>query len=243
MPRETCFFERDPGLALARRAGVEGIGTLLLMFVATASGLQAHRLVPAEPALGLLFSALSIAGALAGLIVAFGAVSGGHFNPLITLLQWLARERSLRCTGAYVGAQAIGAIAGAVLADAIFSARADGATTAPDWTLGASEIAASMGLMVVVFGCARSGRRETGPFAVAAWLTAAILATPSASYANPAIALAAAFAAGPIGLRLDMVLFYIVMEIVGAMIAFAIIRYAFPAFTAEPGLQREEART
>src|SRR5581483_2696170 len=102
----TCFFERDPGLALARRSTAEGMGTLLLMFAATGAGLQAHRLFPSEPGMGVVIGALTVAGGLAGLITALGAVSGGHFNPLITALQWLGRERGLGCSLAYVGAQA-----------------------------------------------------------------------------------------------------------------------------------------
>jgi glycerol uptake facilitator-like aquaporin len=240
--RATCFVERDPGLALARRAGVEGIGTLLLMFVATASGLAASHLSPTEPVLGLLISAVAIAGALAGLIIALGAVSGGHFNPLITALQWLAAERSLRCTIAYIAAQSIGAIAGAGVADALFTAAPMSVQGNCSWAMGLSEIVASAGLMLVVFGCARSSRAETGPFAVAAWLTGAIVAMPSTSYANPAIALGAAFAAGPIGLGRQTALFYLAMEIVGALIALAIVSGAFPAARRQGEIQQGEAR-
>ena len=121
--------------------------------------LQTQRLFPAGPALGLLFSALTIAGTLAGLIVALGAISGGHFNPLITALQWLGRERDLRCTLAYIAAQIIGAVGGAVLANIVFNtgSNADG-PLGVSWTLGMSELVASAGLMVIVFGSARSRR-------------------------------------------------------------------------------------
>jgi len=210
------------------RASVEGIGTLLLMFAAAASGLQAHRLFPAEPAVGLLISALTIAGVLVGLIVALGAISGGHFNPLITALQWLGRERTSRCTLAYVCAQVVGAVGGSLLADGIFGVPAEGGSTDAAWTMGLSEAVASAGLMTVVFGCARSRRAETGPFAVGAWLTGAILATPSTSYANPAVAFGAVFAAGPIGLSPGTALLYAVGEVVGAVVAFTIVGYAYP---------------
>ena len=81
-----------------------------------------------------------------------------------------------------------------------------------NWRPTSSEVLATAGLMIVVFGCARSGKAETGPFALGAWLAGAIVATPSTSYANPAITLAALFASGPIALPADTASLYVVAE-------------------------------
>jgi glycerol uptake facilitator-like aquaporin len=81
---------------------------------------QVHHTSPSLPLLALLANAVATAGALVGLILAFGAVSDGHFNPLITTLQWLSRERNLRCTIAYCVAQMVGAVLGAFLANWLF---------------------------------------------------------------------------------------------------------------------------
>ncbi len=225
----TCFFEHDPTLALTRRAAAEGVGTLLLMLVATGSGLTAQHLFAGQPALGLLMSAGATAGALVGLIIAFGGVSGGHFNPLITGLQWLAGERRSDCTLAYIVAQIVGAIMGATLASLIFhGAKPPETPQVAGWFLALSEVVASGGLMIVVFGCARSGRAETGPFAVGAWLVGAIIATPSASYANPAIALGAIFASGPIALPLNTAFLYVPAEVAGALAAILIVTFVYP---------------
>jgi glycerol uptake facilitator-like aquaporin len=222
---QACFFERDPQAPIMRRASAEGVGTLLLVFVASSSGLTARALLGGNSALGLLLSALAIAGALTGVILAFGAVSGGHFNPLITGLQWLAGERPLDCTLAYFAAQLGGGVLGALLASTLFHTGGPIiGHTPPNWSMAASELVASAGLMTVVLGCVRGGRAEVGPFAVGAWLVAAIIATPSASYANPAIALGALFAAGPIALPLETVLLYIPAELVGALLAYFVIR-------------------
>ena len=96
------------------------------------------------------------------------------------------------------------------------------------WPATLSEVVASAGLMTVVLCCARSGRKETGPFAVAAWLLAAVVATPSASYANPAITIAAFFAGGPIALSLSQTLAYVPAEIAGALIALIPVSIAYP---------------
>src|SRR4051812_34120941 len=92
LPQGACFHERDPGVPLARRATAEAAGTLLVMLAVTGAGLTAQRLAPDAPTVGVLAVAVAAAGALIGLIVAFGTVSGGHFNPLITGLQWMAGE-------------------------------------------------------------------------------------------------------------------------------------------------------
>jgi len=227
--QEHCFLENDRQMPLARRATAEGVGTLLLMFAASGSGLEAQHLSPYHPFIGLIASAITIAGALVGLINAFGAVSGGHFNPLITGLQWLGGERRLNCTLVYVSSQLAGGIIGALLANAVFrSVRPPLATSPGLWSLTLSELIVSAGLMIVVFGCIRSGKVETAPFAVGTWLTAAIIASPSTSYANPAVTVGALFSAGPIALSFANVFAYVSAEVVGAILAFLIIMITYP---------------
>lgn len=223
----TCFHEADPALSLWRRAGAEGVGTLLLVLAASGAGIAASRLFVAVPGAVLPLMALVLAGALVSLIVAFGSVSGGHFNPLITGLQWLAGERGGICALAYVGAQMLGGIAGGWLAAWLWEVAARGAGGLR-WSGMAGELVASAGLMLVVFGSARSGRASTGPFAVGAWLVAGVLATPTTSYANPAVVLGALVAAGPLALGVGSALPYWLGEIAGALIALLLVGLLFP---------------
>jgi len=175
-----------------------------------------------------LLVGLSISGALVGLIVALGKISGGHFNPLITVSQWLAGERGALCTMVYVVGQVTGGIIGVFIANAVWVASMPRtAEIAPNVSLLVSEVVASAGLMTVVFGCARSSRWETGPFAVGAWLLAAIIATPSASYANPAVALAAICAKGPLALSSATGFQYVAAQVVGMILAITVNRLAF----------------
>ncbi|WP_226583763.1 aquaporin [Acuticoccus sediminis] len=215
-----CFFENDPSRALWRRAGAEGVGTALLLAAAVGGGLAAER-SGAAPAIALMIAA-SISGALVGLIVALGPVSGGHFNPLISALQWLAGERTGRCAAAYVAAQVVGALVGAVLAGALAPA-ATRSATAGSLPFGASEALAAFALMLVVFAVARGAPRSTGPFAVGAWLFAAILAFPSGSLANPAVAIAAMAASGPLALTSGAALAAVAAETLGALAALGVI--------------------
>lgn len=225
VPTETCFFERDPTHALARRAGVEAVGTMLLMFAATGSAIVAASFgLPSAAA--LLMHAVATSGALVGLIIALGAVSGGHFNPIITAGQWLAGERSTRCLVAYVICQTAGGIAGAVLARCVFAAASVTPSAPSDWSLVASEVLATASLMIVVFGCSRAKRADTGPFAVGVWLAGMIIFTPS-SYANPAIAIGALVAAGPIVIPASTAAYFVLAQILGGLIALWVVSLGY----------------
>jgi glycerol uptake facilitator-like aquaporin len=91
-----------------------------------------------------------------------------------------------------------------------------------------SESLSSAGLLLVVFGCSRSGLKEAGALAVGAWLTGAILATPSRSYANPAIVLAALLVKGPMAVSWPTASVYVAAEIVGAFISFGLVSVMYP---------------
>jgi glycerol uptake facilitator-like aquaporin len=225
-----CFHEHDPNVPLRRRAFVEAVGSFLLVFVALASGVKAQLLAPSLPLVSLIANAIATAGALVGLILALGPVSGGHFNPLITGLQWLMRERGSRCTLAYCAAQLAGATFGVALANMLFAPSQPSAlaVTTPLAQLLASEILAGAALMTIVFACSRSGLRSAGPIAVGAWLAGAIIATPSASLANPAMVVAGLLANGSMAVTRASAAFYMLAECAGALIASAVISIAYP---------------
>lgn len=217
---ETCFFERDPNHALARRAGIEAIGTLMLMFAAAGSAVVAANF-GAPSAAALLMHALATSGALVGLIITFGAVSGGHFNPIISIGQWLSGERSTRCTIAYVICQVIGGLGGAILVSLVFPVPVGTAPLA-GWSPVASEVIATAGLMIIVFGCSRAKLKEAGPFAVGAWLTGMILSMPS-SYANPALAIGALIATGPIVISTNTAICFVFAQMLGGFVALMVV--------------------
>lgn len=219
-PAEVCFFEHNPRLALARRAGAEAVGTLLLMLAASASASVTLGLTPGTGA-GALLHAMAASGALVSLIVALGPVSGGHFNPIITIGQWMRGERSLRCLSAYVPAQAIGALAGGVLSRLLFP-QAPIRLDPMAWPLLTSELIGTASLMLIVFACSRAKRAEVGPFAVSAWLLGMILFLPS-SYANPALVIGGLIANGPIAISGLSAAAFIPVQIVGGLLAVGIV--------------------
>ena len=107
-------------LDLTRRLAAEALGTGLLIVAVIGSGIMASRLSPGDIGLQLLENAAATAGALVGLILMFAAVSGAHFNPVVTLVDRIVRHHLTRDTGLYIAAQVVGACLGAMLANLMF---------------------------------------------------------------------------------------------------------------------------
>jgi glycerol uptake facilitator-like aquaporin len=216
--------------ALARRLVAEAIGTALLIVAVIGSGIMASRLSPDDIGLQLLENAAATAGALIGLILMFGAVSGAHFNPVVTLVDRMFGAITTRVAILYAIAQTVGGCAGAVIANVMFEldpinlstkARSSGA-------LWLSEVVATIGLLLVINGCVRTGRAAAVPFAVGAWIGGAYWFTSSTSFANPAVTIARMLSNSFAGIEPSSAPMFIVMQLLGAVLAFTMIRFIYP---------------
>ncbi len=179
--------------------------------------------------LQLLENAFATSGALVGLILMFGAVSGAHFNPVVTLVDRLFGALSTRDTLLYAVAQTIGACGGAVIANLMFELPAIEFST-NDRSSGAhwlSEVVATIGLLLVIHGCVRTGRASVVPFAVGAWIGGAYWFTSSTSFANPAVTIARMLSDSFAGIKPSAAPMFIVMQVIGALLAFPLIRFLY----------------
>ena len=217
-------------LDLARRLVAETLGTALLIITVIGSGIMASRLSPNDIGLQLLENAAATAGALIGLILMFGAVSGAHFNPVVTLVDRLLGTTSTRDTVLYAIAQTIGGCIGTVIANVMFSLPAIKLSThaRSSGALWLSEVVATIGLLLVIHGCVRTGRASAVPFAVGVWIGGAYWFTSSTSFANPAVTLARTLSDTFAGIRPTSAPMFIVMQVVGGFIAYGLIRFIYP---------------
>jgi glycerol uptake facilitator-like aquaporin len=106
---------------LRRRLLAELLGSALLAAIVIGSGIAAARLSPDDTGLQLLENAAATATGLVAIILMFGPISGAHFNPLVSLVDAAFGGISRRDALAYIPAQVVGCIAGAVLANAMFA--------------------------------------------------------------------------------------------------------------------------
>ncbi len=217
-------------LDLARRLVAEAIGTCLLIIAVIGSGIMASRLSPDDIGLQLLENAAATAGALIGLILMFGAVSGAHFNPIVTLVDRLLGTISSRDTALYALAQTIGGCVGTILANLMFELDAVNFShkERSSGALWLSEVIATIGLLLVIHGCVRTGRASAVPFAVGAWIGGAYWFTSSTSFANPAVTVARTLSDTFAGIEPASAPMFIAMQVLGALLAFGLIRFLYP---------------
>jgi len=223
-------------LDLTRRLVAEALGTAFLLLAVVGSGIMAQRLSPAALGLELLENAAATAGALIGLILMMGAVSGAHFNPVVTLVDRFLGTITTRDASLYVVAQILGACLGAITANVIFSLPAVHLSThsRSSWALWLSEVIATVGLLLVIHGCVRTGRAAAVPFAVGVWIGGAYFFTSSTSFANPAAAIGRSLTDSFAGIKPSSVPLFVVAEVIGALVAIPLIRLLYPHNRSEP---------
>ncbi|MEJ7845322.1 MAG: MIP/aquaporin family protein [Acidimicrobiales bacterium] len=218
---------------LGRKALAEGVGTGFLVAGVVGSGIFAVRLSPDDVGIQLLENSTATAGILVALILAFGSVSGAHFNPVVTIVDRLLGGMDTRTAAAYVGAQVVGGALGTVIANLMFELPAVELSTRERATGGEwlGEVVATFGLLVVILGVVRSGRSSTAPFAVAGYIAAAYWFTSSTSFANPAVTIARTLSDTFAGIEPASAPLFVVAQFVGGGLALAFARVVFPDLT------------
>ena len=220
--------------ALWRRLLAELLGSAFLAAVVIGSGIAAQRLSPGDTGLELLENAAATAAGLFAVILMFGPVSGGHFNPVVSFADAAFGGLSWRHAAAYLPAQVAGCTGGAVIANLMFAGAAV-SVSGKDRASAAhflSEIVATLGLLLVIFALARSGRSRTAPAAVGAYIGAAYFFTSSTSFANPAITIGRMFSATFAGIAPASVPVFIAAQVIGGVLAVLVIRALYPGVTA-----------
>jgi glycerol uptake facilitator-like aquaporin len=218
----------------ARRMAAEAIGTGLLLAAVVGSGIMGERLAGGNVAIALLANTLATGAMLVALILAFGPISGAHFNPAVTLADASQSGLSWREVPGYLAAQIVGAFAGVAAAhlmfgEPVFSAsRHARAGTAQVF----SEFVATFGLLCVIWGCARR-RSSAVPFAVGAYITAGYWFTSSTSFANPAVTLARSASDSFAGIRPADAPGFIMAQLAGAAAATLLFRWLAPGLPKE----------
>ena len=220
-------------IPLGRRLIAEFLGSAFLAALVIGSGIAAQRLSPGQTGLQLLENAAATAAGLFAIILMFGPVSGGHFNPVVSFVDAAFGGLSWRDATAYLPAQVAGCIGGAVLANLMFALPAVSISTKHRATPAhfLSEIIATLGLMLVIFALVRSGRSQSAAAAVGAYIGAAYFFTSSTSFANPAITIGRMFSNTFAGIAPSSVPSFIGAQIVGGILAVVVIKVLYPAIT------------
>ena len=207
----------------------EFLGTALLLVSVVGSGIMGESLANGNVAITLLANAIATGCMLYCIITLFGPVSGAHFNPIVTLA-FLVRGKMapLNALG-FVVAQVVGGICGVWLVHVMFDQPILqlSQTARTGVNLWSSEIFASFGLLLVIFGGLAHNKRSI-PAMVGLYITSAYWFTSSTSFANPAVSIARSLSDSFSGILPAHVPMFITCQMIGMALALCAISLLFP---------------
>jgi glycerol uptake facilitator-like aquaporin len=222
-----------PEIPLWRRLTAEFVGSAFLAAIVVGSGIAAQQLSPGNTGLELLENAVATAAGLFALILMVGPVSGAHFNPVVSFVDAAFGGMTWRSAMAYLMAQVAGCSTGAIVANLMFSRTAVSISTHHRASAAhfLSEVVATLGLIVIIFALARTGRGKSAPAAVGAYIGAAYFFTSSTSFANPAVAVGRMLSNSFAGIAPSSVPSFVVAELLGGGLAFLVVKVLYPGVT------------
>lgn len=226
-------------MSAARALLAESLGSLLLLAVVVGSGIMGERLAAGNAAVALLANAIATGAGLWVLVTLFAPISGAHFNPVVTAIARLRGAALPAPTVAYVAVQFAGAIAGVILAHAMFDLApwqpGVRARSGPSQWL--SEGVATFGLLLTIILGARHRPRQL-PALIGAYVAAAYWFTASTAFANPAVTIARALTQTFAGIRPADVPAFVLAQCAGGLLAYGVARWLLPPAAAGGGDSR-----
>ena len=202
-----------------KKVFAEFLGTALLVAIVVGSGIMATNLSQ-DVGVQLLINTISTVFGLYVLITILAPISGAHFNPVVTMVDLIQGKSSAIQFIQYSLAQVLGAITGAMLANAMFSFPLLEASTKirSGGNLYIGEIVATAGLILVINLLVNQKNLVVIPAAVAAWIGSAYFFTSSTSFANPAVTIGRTFSDSFAGIAPECAPKFIAAQVLGALI-------------------------
>ena len=212
----------------------EGVGTMFLLIGVVGSGIMAQRLSEGQEGLILFQNAAATTAVLIAIISIFNKISA-DFNPAVTLATWALGHRTSKEVLPILLAQTAGGVLGVVLANLMFdlSAISWSTTNRSGSHLWLGEVIATVGLLLVIFSLLHTSRTSKIPYVVGAYIGGAYYFTSSTSFANPAVTISRSFSDTFTGISPSHIPMFILMQLIGTVIAIALIRFLFPSNTNE----------
>lgn len=206
----------------------EALGTAFLLATVVGSGIMGETLANGNVAIALLGNTIPTGAILYVLITIFGPISGAHFNPAVTLAFLMRGEISVKDSAVYILMQIIGAILGVWAAHLMFdlSVLQTSAKLRAGLSQGFSEIIATFGLVLIIFGGIRY-RPDSVAMLVGLYITAAYWFTASTSFANPAVTIARTLSDTFAGINPANAPMFILCQLIGAGLAVGVTKILF----------------
>lgn len=211
---------------LSRKLAAEFLGTAFLLAIVVGSGIMGEKLSNGNAAIALLANSIATGAGLVFLIYGFVDISGAHFNPAVTLMDFFRGGLKLKESVAYISAQISGAFTGVAAANLMFDLPVFFASSKirEGSSQFLSEFVATFGLIAVIMTGVKFRPALIG-ILVACYITAAYWFTSSTSFANPAVTLARSASDTFAGINAKNVPMFVVAQIAGALAAIFIFEW------------------
>jgi glycerol uptake facilitator-like aquaporin len=221
-------------VTLVRQLVAEFVGTAFLVAAVIGSGIMATRLTD-DVGLQLLANSVATGAVLVALILALHPVSAA-FNPVVSLAEVFLHRVPARDATLMVVAQLGGGVLGAVTANLMFGLDAVNVATRERSSGGLwlGEVVATLGLVLVILGAARSARPQTVALAVGGYIAAAYWFTSSTSFANPAVTVARTLSDTFAGIAPSSAPMFILMQLVGGAAGLLLARVLYDDLSPAP---------
>ncbi|MEM7142322.1 MAG: MIP/aquaporin family protein [Actinomycetota bacterium] len=214
---------------MPRKLLAEFIGTAFLLAGVIGSGIMATNLTD-DVGLQLLANAGATVGVLYMIILAFGPVSGAHFNPAVTIADAWQGNRPWSDVVPYVVAQLVGGAVGTITANVMFELDAIHFSEKARDGYGqyVGEVVATFGLVFLIFSLVRTGRNHLAAGSVAAYIGGAYWFTSSTSFANPAVSVTRTLSDSFAGIDPSSAPAFIAFQLIGMALAVGAVRILYP---------------
>ena len=213
---------------MIRHLAAEAVGTFFLLATVVGSGIMAENLAGGNIGIALLGNTIATGAMLFVLITFLGPISGAHFNPAVTFVFWLKREKNTLEALMYILIQLLFGLLGTFAAHLMFALDIVqvGTVDRGGFNQWVSELIATMGLLLTILGCLKTSPKAV-PAAVGLYISAAYWFTASTSFANPAVTIARGFTNTFSGIDLSHVPMFILSQFAGATVALLLIQFLF----------------
>ena len=202
---------------------IEFLGTSILLATVIGSGIMGEMLSDGNDAIALLANTIATGAILYVLITMFGAISGAHFNPAVSLVFLIKREIGFNIFILYIVAQVLGGLLGMLIAHFMFDIDliqySSKIRSGP--SLWFSECIAAFGLILTILFTIKENIKSVAS-SVGLYITAAYWFTASTSFANPAVTIARTFTDTFSGIHYSGATYFIIAQCFGALLALII---------------------
>ena len=216
--------------ASVREIGSEFFGSMFLVMAAISSVILFTSVFEAHKSIAIIANALSVAFVLCALIEMFGTISGAHFNPVVTMVMMFEKKIGIMKALVFIIFQFAGGIVGTMLSRLMFLNEVGVILSVSENVrndyIFFGEIFGTFILVLAILLLVKTGSNKIS-LIVGFLVGGQLMATSSTMFANPQVTVARMFTNTASGIRPIDGIIFIAMQIIGALLAYAVYRFVF----------------